>query len=1025
MKILSIRGKNLASLEDEFEINFTEPPLNSAGIFAITGNTGAGKSTILDAMCLALFDNAPRFNKAEKIKSENLEEDMLSPQDTKNILRRGTAEGFAEVNFVALNGNIYSARWIVRRARGKSDGTFQPTVIRLNNISDKIEEQGTKTDLLKKITELIGLTFEQFTRAVLLAQGDFATFLKAKQNEKAELLEKLTGTEIYSKISANIYKKTKDAENSLELIKRRINDIKLLTDDEVEVLNTQKQTFEQELEPIKDTYTQIEKNLNWIKEESQYNSDIEQTQTNLHATQSAIKEAAPRHEYLEKVEHSQEIRDSYISFLNKQNQIKTTNENLMRYESELKSTSAQMVVINKNLAEAKKLSEENENEYLSVKPEIIKAGELDIKITAGKENKETAGKELSNQLKQREQIHLNISNFKKKLNYIYDITIKLGEWFIEHDSFKNIIPKTDLIISLLNDAGIASGQRIKVTESLESEYKLHNTNKQQLIQLENELESLNNLLPSEIFILREKLKDGDPCPVCGSIHHPGKESIQNSQKNEQELEQSKKEVNIKISNIKEKIEYSQKRITQSETLISNYLLQYENAISKAGEYLKDLPVWHEQADINNFIKSLLELTNQWNKNKAILDNAYKDIEIITTKLETENLLLSKNESELKQKKDIYDTLESGLNRLIDDRASVLGGKKTEDVEIYYNRLQKKYNSSYEELRVQKETINSKIAKTEGIIVQIKADVSILSEQIKILHNNISDWLNNNKDFITEDDLKSIFSKSHEWLSNEKAYLSGLMKEELSLTATLNERRSRLETHMKSEYRPLKEQNKETLNILLNETVLREKQIRQQLTEINLAFIKHNEGKEKLKTVNNELSKKSELCESWQKLNILLGSADGAKFKTIAQGYTLDILLGYANKHLYELSKRYKLEKIPDTLALQVVDNDMLGEVRTVHSLSGGESFLISLALALGLSSLSSNRMKIESLFIDEGFGALDVNTLSMAMDVLENLQTQGRKIGVISHVTEMTERIMTQIQVIKLSNGRSAIKVVG
>ena len=202
-------------------------------------------------------------------------------------------------------------------------------------------------------------------------------------------------------------------------------------------------------------------------------------------------------------------------------------------------------------------------------------------------------------------------------------------------------------------------------------------------------------------------------------------------------------------------------------------------------------------------------------------------------------------------------------------------------------------------------------------------------------------------------------------------------------------------------------------------------INKRLTEIEVAFATHNAGKERIKAFEKELNEKVVLCENWKKLNVLLGSADGGKFKAIAQGYTLDILLVYANKHLEELSKRYKLQRIPDTLALQVVDNDMLGEIRTVHSLSGGESFLISLSLALGLSSLSSNRMKIESLFIDEGFGSLDIDTLSIAMDALENLQTQGRKIGVISHVAEMTERITTRVQVIKSANGRSKINVVG
>ena len=165
-------------------------------------------------------------------------------------------------------------------------------------------------------------------------------------------------------------------------------------------------------------------------------------------------------------------------------------------------------------------------------------------------------------------------------------------------------------------------------------------------------------------------------------------------------------------------------------------------------------------------------------------------------------------------------------------------------------------------------------------------------------------------------------------------------------------------------------------------------------------------------------------ERWAKLNELAGSADGAKFRRIAQGYTLDILLNYANVQLRELTRRYRLERVPDTLALQVIDRDMCDEVRTVHSLSGGESFLVSLALALGLSSLSSNRMRVESLFIDEGFGSLDADTLRVAMDALESLRTQGRKIGVISHVQEMTERIPVRVQVSREGTGKSIVRIV-
>ena len=185
--------------------------------------------------------------------------------------------------------------------------------------------------------------------------------------------------------------------------------------------------------------------------------------------------------------------------------------------------------------------------------------------------------------------------------------------------------------------------------------------------------------------------------------------------------------------------------------------------------------------------------------------------------------------------------------------------------------------------------------------------------------------------------------------------------------------------------------------------------------------------------NRELKKKIEkglkdqlvVAEQWAKLNDLLGSADGKSFKVIAQGYTLKLLLLHANKHLSYLADRYRLQQVANQLTLQVVDRFMLDEVRTVHSLSGGESFLVSLALALGLSSLSSRNLNVDSLFIDEGFGSLDSETLTSAMEALEQLQLQGRKIGVISHVQEMSERIPTQIQIHKGQSGRSTVQLVG
>ena len=249
MRVLAIRGRNLASLEGEFSIDFTEEPLASAGIFAISGPTGAGKSTLLDAMCLALFSRTPRTELAKEnnVRLRDVQEEVLPQSDPRFLLRRGTASGYAEVDFVALNGCRYRARWSVSRAREKESGRLQAARLTLYNIDAGKEEPGTNKDLQARIIELIGLTFDQFTRSVLLAQNDFSTFLKAEQGEKASLLEKLTGTEQYSEISRRIFAKNTEAKEAYEQLYARVQGIELLSEEEVEASQTRLSALEVEL----------------------------------------------------------------------------------------------------------------------------------------------------------------------------------------------------------------------------------------------------------------------------------------------------------------------------------------------------------------------------------------------------------------------------------------------------------------------------------------------------------------------------------------------------------------------------------------------------------------------------------------------------------------------------------------------------------------------------------------------------------------------------------------------------------
>src|SRR5690606_38402106 len=170
------------------------------------------------------------------------------------------------------------------------------------------------------------------------------------------------------------------------------------------------------------------------------------------------------------------------------------------------------------------------------------------------------------------------------------------------------------------------------------------------------------------------------------------------------------------------------------------------------------------------------------------------------------------------------------------------------------------------------------------------------------------------------------------------------------------------------------------------------------------------------TLLQEIDKQQQLQDDWSYLNSLIGAADGAKFRRFAQGLTLDYLIQLANRQLNRLHGRYFLERRPgETLELQVVDTWQADSVRDTRTLSGGESFLVSLALALALSDLVSHKTSIDSLFLDEGFGTLDTETLETALDALDNLNASGKTIGVISHVEALKERISVQMQVRKMS----------
>ena len=993
MKILAIRGRNLASLEGEFALDFTTEPLASASIFSISGPTGSGKSTLLDAMCLALFARTPRTEQAKErqVKLKDVNNDQLSQGDPRFLLRRGTASCYAEVDFVALNGHTYRSRWSVSRARDHEDGRLKAAQITLIDLDTNQEEKGNVSVLQTRIVELIGLTFEQFTRSVLLAQNDFSTFLKAEQGEKASLLEKLTGTELYSHISQAIYTKSSEAKNAYEQLNLQTKGVDLLPDEEVQRLQaslkeaqialTDLEKEKQERQRLEDAVKTVDIQLAAKQKRQTEVSQLLQTAnrmlTNCQQQRSEVEEALEK-ENLKAEVFQQQLREARERDVDVQKAFVSKSEaetHLKEVEVQKKKTEDELLKVekNENKAKAEQVSliawqEKYKNKAaiaeqfpvlnihldacLAARSEIKKFDREIEKLSKENRDAETAQNKVLLSLKKHEENQIELEKRRKLIE----------------DALKSFDPQK------------MEEERVALTEKREA-----------LL-----MEQIRFMASGDIKKLREKLVDNQPCPVCGSLSHPYatheaelhllslNDQIAQATKRLDALKEEKEgfdKQQKELANLQQKESTLLRLKTDDEKLLSDYVNQLKSCVEKiqrenndkqqqekrlsesleAANVLFGNSTWQPnwERDPSAFMKTLTDFVSQWQSTNERLSLLEREMSAFSARRESYTNALTSQREQFEQKNQVCKDKQQCYEEALAKRKELFDGADVNQVEQAFNKKMQDLNRNLQTLQNNVTKQTAEVAQYRGLSEQIESDVKELSDQLE----------KNKKAVLT-------------WQESYQAKAEGK-----TLEASINFF--------------TKQQSDAQFQLRTNEDNLK-----------------------KIENLRVELEKQKVISEQWARLNDLVGSADGGKFRRIAQGYTLDILLNYANVQLKLLTRRYRLERVPDTLALQVIDQDMCDEIRTVHSLSGGESFLVSLALALGLSSLSSNRMKVESLFIDEGFGSLDAETLRVAMDALESLRSQGRKIGVISHVQEMSERIPVQVRVNRAGNGRSYIEVV-
>lgn len=1241
MKILAIRIRNLASLEGNTEIDFTSEPLLSAGIFAITGPTGAGKSTILDAVCLALYARTPRYAQAQEmgIALKDISGQTIAQNDIKSILRDGTAEGYAEVDFVGADGKKYRSRWQVRRARNRPDGALQQDTITLINLTDEQPIPGKKQEILKQLQQITGLSFDQFTRSVLLAQGEFTAFLKAGKDEKASLLEKLTGTEIYSAISQTVYENAARETQALQELEIQLKQIELLSEEEREQLNTQKVEKDHAYHELQQKHTSLTNEIQWYQTMHKLQNEVNKALLHWNEKKDIQQQIAPDRALLQKIQSIQPLRN-YIDALDRVAlQLRLTKEKHTQLDQQLKSYSQQEQELQLQYQQAENEAKAAENEWNEAIPLLREASVLDSIIAEKKQALEGLSKEteaLQNSLSQHQ---IAIQSHQSDWELCQQKITSCKQWLQIHENKKQILAHESEVLAGLSEANhrMQTLQKLELAQK-ETEKQLHDTRsewnqikdeldkKQQTLQeltrvcaeqasilqtwdvdvMEKDKNKLDQTLldiyqaksfwnqylhliteirnhtdelteqqdelqqisvqlqqaneklydlkikketssqmvdrlrmehAKDIKLLRENLLLGEPCPVCGSTHHPYQSQHSSAESMLDTLEQAHKEVedqySFQLSLVATQTERSENLQQRIQVLTQKLNAQHAEMLTHQ-EQEPQTAVWKEMMiqdedsrtewlsqkvqqlkDAQENLKKKLEVYEQqkvdWEEKIKLRDQAEKECMIfLEKKKDIERILTSREEAwqklceeqkelqyevdaklmtvakwfvgedwKLKWKENPTDFI-SKLQQFIlqwkeaekqitlaEQKAMILQEKITalrdqskqltdsiqkkkaqiqhskEDIQkqeqqrkelfqgastlLVQHTLQEKLQQTKEqkEKKYQHwESLKQQILQTQTQARQYIQDITTFSSEKEKLLDTIQVWLEKYGEStqikLTLDEARNLLQYDYSWIQQETARIQSIDEQATIAYAAYHDRLQRLSEHQQ---KPHTESSLEALQ-------LEEKTIQQaiqraleSISNIRYKLQTDSANREKAQALLKTIEQKSIHAIAWQKLNEVIGSADGKKFRQAVQEYTLDILLDYANAHLESLSGRYVLERVPDSLGLQVVDQYMGNEIRTVYSLSGGESFLVSLSLALALASLSSEKMNVESLFIDEGFGVLDPNTLHIAMDVLERLHYQGRKVGVISHVEEMTERIPVRIQVNRLASGRSEVKV--
>lgn len=1046
MKILKLRFKNINSLKGEWEIDFADPAYADNGLFAIVGPTGAGKSTILDAICLSLYGRTPRL-------------DTIS-QSTSEIINRGSADCYAQTTFSCEKG-VFRATF--EQHYSNRNNRLQPPTFDLANAETDEPLTRLKTQFLDKIEELIGLNYEQFTRAVMLAQGQFKKFLESNANDRSELLETITGTQIYSKISQTIFERYGIEKAELESLENQLAAIVILTDEqqkekeeEVEKLKAQSEEFHNEMKLIS-------QQLEWVRNVNEARKELDIIERSSAQNEKDLKQFEPQRSQLLRNQKAQKIVLDYrVTLDNKQalgsldreiannekrikdlNKKKEENDKAANdAQTQLTSAQAELEKQNPVIEEVKRLDavisvknseiKSEQNSLVTIQNRLIdacqKAGvsqdSLPDNITADAIDSQISQLLHGVSITETNQIINGFFKLKTAWERLLDIKKKISEHEASIEKLENDIKQYNPKIEKLENE----------KERLESEKK-EAEKKQEILEENVRLAAIVQSLDEH----RKNLVEGKECPLCGSTHHPYcQEDVEQTQsKSKRELEEARKQAHKlqeELDNANRELERTKAHkdhAEQSKHDLSqemDSLQEQSNSICR-GEIHCDIDVSIGEIEFRIQRIEIKTSAMQQALNIAVQQDALKAPVQIRDELNNQNRKLEQKKDELKEQ--------------TNKRQELFG---TDDPQQKYDQLSSAVEKSSNLLHKYREAAanaQGELTTTEQTLASQKEireskekayNESVTAFNLKLEEeqfSSIDDYLTS---ILTEAQQTELQNRQTE-LDEQKTRLEGMFTQ-------TKEKLSRLEEQ------PLTDKSEEELN-------QRNSALKQQRDEFlsligaaNQQLAENEKRKTRHSLIQAQCEQKKPVVARWAQLNDLIGSADGKKYRKIVQRISLEMLIDYANVQMDYLASRYKLTLQPtgaaqadadqnasqsnnvsvgtakEDLAIYCIDDWQGGVVRPTTNLSGGESFLVSLALALGLSKMSSRNRSLETLFLDEGFGSLDEETLQTALDAINQFQysnNSNKLVGIISHVDALKERIANKVEVSRTSAGVSSI----